>query len=108
MYKSPFSGLARFLMERENTITPKSGLRLRKIGNRYMIVEAAAAGVNLANVYSMNVTAAHLWEALAQGKCHTPEELAQDLCRTYGIDAERALCDVEIQLEEWRRMGLLV
>ena len=38
---------------------------------------------------------------------HTPEELAEELCKTYEVEYERALRDVESQLAEWEKMGLL-
>lgn len=86
---------------------PKSNLKLRKIGSKYMIVDASDSCVNLTNVYSLNETAARLWERICDGKEHTPEELAEELCRTYEVEYERALHDVECQLAEWGKMGLL-
>lgn len=95
-------------MENKNKIIPKPDLKLRKIGNRYMIVEASGNCVNLTNVYSLNGTAARLWETLCKGEACTPEELAEALCRTYEVEYHRAYHDVERQLEEWENMGLLV
>lgn len=95
-------------MENRNKIIPKSDLKLRKIGNRYMIVEASGNCVNLTNVYSLNGTAARLWETICRGEGCTPEELAEELCKTYEVEYERALYDVENQLAEWEKMGLLV
>lgn len=85
----------------------KPNLKLRKIGNRYMIVDASGSCVNLTDVYSLNETAARLWEAVCKGECRTPEELAEELCKTYEVEYERALHDVESQLAEWEKMGLL-
>lgn len=87
---------------------PKSDLKLRRIGGKYMIVEASDSCVNLTNVYSMNETAAWLWEVLCRKDGHTPEELAEELCKTYNVEYGRALHDVEHQLAEWENMGLLV
>ena len=44
---------------------------LRRIGNQYMIVEACAGNVNMSNVYSLNRTAAWLWEQIAEDGCTT-------------------------------------
>lgn len=86
---------------------PKSNLTLRKIGSKYMIVESAGNCVNLTNVYSLNETAAWLWEAVCRGGARTPEALAKELCAAYEVEYECALRDVERQLKEWEEMGLL-
>lgn len=85
---------------------PKKGLLLRKIGRQYMIVEVSAGNANMSNVYSLNHTAAQLWELLA-AKDRTPEELADELAESYGISPERALGDVEQQLQAWLEFGLI-
>ena len=51
----------------DNIVRPKRNLQLRKIQNQYMIVEASAANVNMSNVYSLNKTAADLWEITLRG-----------------------------------------
>ena len=94
-------------MKRRDSITPKSSLKLRKIGSKYMIVEASGSCVNLTNVYSMNETAALLWETLCKDGEHSTEELAEVLCKAYEVDYERALHDVKHQLNEWETMGLI-
>ena len=85
----------------------KPNLRLRKIGNRYMIVEACDNNVDFTNVYSMNETAAWLWEAVSRGGNCSPAELARNMCQMYRVEYGCALRDVERQLEEWREMGLV-
>lgn len=94
-------------MRNEDKIALKPNLKLRKIGNKFMIVESVDNCVNLTNVYSMNETAAWLWEAIGKGNNPAPEELAESLCKEYAVDYERALHDVKLQLEEWEKMGLL-
>ena len=94
-------------MNYENKIILKPNLKLRKIGRKHMIVEIVEDCVNLTNVYSMNETAAWLWEAVGKGNKNTPKELAEGLCKEYDVDYEHALHDVEHQLEEWEKMGLL-
>lgn len=94
-------------MANKDKMIPKSNLKLRKIGSKYMIVETSDSCVNLTNVYSLNETAALLWEMLCRRDGYTPEELAEELCKTYEVEYGRALHDVERQLEEWEKMGLL-
>ena len=54
-------------------------LQLRKIGNKYMIVSTASGNVNMTDVFTLNETAARLWQ-LMEGKDITPKELAVLLC----------------------------
>ena len=91
----------------KNTLKIKDGLQLRKIGNRYMIVDTCSDNVNMSNVYSMNVTAADLWTQIEHG-CRTVEELTDWLCCQYEVDRTTAFQDVERQLAAWQAYGLLV
>lgn len=93
-------------MDRE-TVRPKDGLQLRKVGPQFMIVEACEGNVNMSNVYSLNQTAARLWEWTVQGN-YTPEELAERLCEVYDTDKETALHDVERQIADWKSYGLIL
>lgn len=81
-------------------------MQLRKIKNLYMIVEASADNVNMSNVYSLNQTAAELWQLIGSGE-RTAEELAVWLSDSYSIEPASALHDVERQLAEWRSYGLI-
>ncbi len=90
----------------EKTIRPKKGLLLRKVGRQYMIVEANEQDVNMSDVYSLNLTAARMWECLAQGDC-TKAELVDRLCQDFDTDQATARRDVERQLDEWKAFGLI-
>lgn len=90
----------------QNTIKPVAGLRLRKIGNQYMIVKVCSDNVNMSHVFSLNETAAQLWEQLT-ASATTPAGLAQWLCASYQVDEATALQDVNRQLEEWQKFGLI-
>lgn len=92
-------------MERQ-IVHPKEGLQLRKIGRQYMIVEASAEKANMSYVYSLNHTAAQLWEQLSKGDS-TMEELSDWLAALYGIDPDVARRDVARQLAAWREFGLI-
>lgn len=84
----------------------KQGLQLRKIGKQYMIVEACSDNVNMSNVYSLNKTAAWMWQQLESADL-TADELADRLCEVYAVDKTAALRDVEQQLAEWQSYGLI-
>ena len=88
-------------------ITPRDSLKLRKIGRQHIIVKACDGNVNMSNVYSLNLTAAELWEQLEKG-ISTVEGLAEWLCGRYDVEKAVALHDVERQLAEWESFGLIV
>lgn len=85
---------------------PKSNLRLRKIGRQYMIVNTRQENVDLSDVFTLNETAAGLWQQMIQGTT-VPEELADRLCEIYEVDRETALQDVKKQLAQWKAYGLI-
>lgn len=90
----------------KKAIEPKLGLQLRKIGNKYMIVEVCNENVNMTDVFSLNETAARLWQRINEGK-YASEELVDWLCGEYDTDKDTALRDIERQLEEWKKFGLI-
>ena len=94
-------------MKNKDKLIPKAGQKPRRKGNRHMIVEVSDSCVNLTNVYSLNGTAARPWEMVCNGEGRTAGELAEGLCKTYDVEYGRALRDVERQIEEWEKMGLL-
>lgn len=84
----------------------KKGLQLKRIGSKYMIVNVVQNEVNLTDVFTLNESAAWLWQQ-TEGKEMVPEVLAEALCDRYEVEKEMALRDVTRQLEEWKGYGLL-
>lgn len=70
-----------------------------------MVVDTTDS-VNLTNVFTLNTTAARLWQ-LAGDSDFTVEELAVQLCEEFDVDWETALRDVQRQVDEWKAFGLL-
>lgn len=93
-------------MDMSETIRPRQGLQLRKIGRQHMIVVVCSDNVNMTNVYTLNETAALLWMRLGEGS-FSVEELAAWLGGKYGLDKAAVLADVVAQIETWRDFGLL-
>lgn len=83
----------------------KENLRLRKVGSKYMIVDAATEQVNMVDVYTMNETAAWLWQTFAERE-FTSEEMTEALCLEYDVTREQATADVWALMEEWDSFGL--
>ncbi len=84
----------------------KKNLRLRKVGSKYMIVDNSTEQVNMVDVYTMNETAAMLWQRFVERE-FTPEEMVEVLCQEYEVTREQALADVEALLGEWNSFGLM-
>lgn len=84
----------------------RQGLRLRRIGNKHIIIDAGQPMVNLTDVYMLNDTAAFLWEQAGDGELYA-DELAARLSEAFGVDLDTALRDTRHQLAEWEEYGLL-
>lgn len=83
-----------------------SNLILRKIGKQYMIVNANSGVVNMTDVFTLNNTAAQIWKYI-EGKDFTSEELVDWLCDNYEVDRQTAEKDINRQLEDWKKFGLI-
>lgn len=84
----------------------RTNLTLRRMGRRYMMVNAALAAQDTADVYTLNETAARLWERLGDDEISLPS-LATWLADEYGIAYDDALADVTTQVQEWQEFGLI-
>lgn len=85
----------------------KSGLKLREVGNMYMIVDANSSQVNLTNVFSLNAIAADVWKYAAASD-FTLAQLAIYVSEEYDIDYDSALNDVTTLVEEWIKAGIVL
>ena len=54
-------------------------LKLRKLGNSYMLVDSVGGDVDMSQVLTLNSVAAWLWEQAKKGE-FTAETLADALC----------------------------
>ena len=84
----------------------RTNLTLRRMGRRYMMVNAASAAQDTADVYTLNETAARLWERLGDEELSLPS-LATWLAGEYGIAYDDALVDVTTQVQEWQEFGVI-
>lgn len=84
----------------------KENLTLRKIGNKYMIVDTLTEDINMVDVYTMNETAALLWKTFAK-RNFTQDEMVNALCKEYDVAQEQATNDVENLVKEWISYGLV-
>ena len=69
-----------------------SNLILRQVGGEYMIVNPFSETMDMAQVYSLNETAAWLWKQL-ENKEFTVDEAGALLCNEYEVNKDTARND---------------
>jgi len=84
----------------------RSDLVLRTIGSDHLIVDPSQDMVDLSTVYTLNSTAAWLWEEL-KGKEFDQSTIVELLCQNYEVDVEQAQSDTEVLLQDFDKQGLL-
>ncbi|WP_156305392.1 PqqD family protein [Sphingobacterium endophyticum] len=84
----------------------RGDLTLRKIGNEYMIVEPGKDMVDLSKVYSLNKTAAFLWNEL-QGRDFSEDDVAEILIEEYGLTPRTAYIDGTKMLQHFKAEKLI-
>ena len=84
----------------------KDGFVINKVGGAYVAVAVGERADEFHALVRTNVTGAFLWECLA-GNDYTPDSLADELVKEYGIDKELALSDTLKFIGQLRDGGLL-
>ena len=84
----------------------RSDLVLRTIGLDHLIVDPSQDMVDLSTVYTLNSSAAWLWEQL-KGKDFNIDDIVELLCENYDVNADQAKSDAEILLQDFQKQGLL-
>ena len=84
-----------------------SNLIFRQIGKEYMIVNPFSDTIDMAQVYSLNDSAAWLWKQL-ENKEFTVEEVSALLCDAYEVTPETAQSDASELCQQWLEAGLAV
>lgn len=70
-----------------------------------MIVNPFSDTVDMTQVYSLNETAAWLWQQL-EGKEFTVADMVQTLCQEYEVDEATATADLTELSQQWLQAGL--
>lgn len=84
----------------------KAGLKLRKVGVTYMLVDVSTSHPNITDIYTLNETAALVWDSLYGGISEL-SEIAARICEEYEVDRDTAIKDVEDLVATWRQSGLI-
>ena len=79
-----------------------SNLILRQVGGEYMIVNPFSETMDMAQVYSLNETAAWLWKQLENN------EAGALLCNEYEVNKDTARNDANELCRQWLETGLAI
>ncbi|MDR1683086.1 MAG: PqqD family protein [Candidatus Symbiothrix sp.] len=85
----------------------KSGLILRKVGDDYIIVEPMQGVTDMTKVFTLNESAAWLWEKI-ENMDFSEESAAGLLTERYEVERERALEDVRRLIDFLESQKLLL
>ncbi|WP_437920466.1 PqqD family protein [Sphingobacterium sp. LRF_L2] len=85
----------------------RKDLILRHIGDDYIIVEPGQEQIDLSKVYTLNETAAWLWEEL-KNKDFALEDMVALLCSEYDVTADIALIDAKQLVRDFQKQGLII
>lgn len=86
----------------------KPGLKLRRLGNRFMIVDTARPGSNTTAVHSLNATAADIWAYASSLPDFSVADIARFLTETYTVDTDTATADAGRILRQWAGQNLII
>jgi len=84
----------------------RSDLILRTIGSDHLIVDPSQDMVDLSTVYTLNSSAAWLWEEL-KGKEFNTDTIVELLLENYEVSKDQAASDAAVLLQDFRKQGLL-
>ncbi|NAW51345.1 PqqD family peptide modification chaperone [Elizabethkingia argentiflava] len=84
----------------------REDLMLRHLGDEYVIIEPEQDMVDMSKVFTLNETAAVLWEAL-QGKEFSIEAIVEELLSRYNVERDVAEDDARKLVDNFKKQGLL-
>lgn len=85
----------------------RSDLVLRTIGSDHLIVDPSQDMVDLSTVYTLNSSAAWLWEQLKEEDEFDLARVVELLCEHYDVTPEQAQSDAAVLLQDFEKQGLL-
>lgn len=83
-------------------------LVLRKIGSEFIIIDPNGDSINMSNIYSLNETAAYLYEKLATVDHFTIHDCISFLLDEYDVIEEQASKDVQDLIALWEELNLII
>ncbi len=84
----------------------RNDLQLRKLGNDFIIIDPGQDMIDMSKVFTLNETAAFLWEEL-QGKEFTEETVSDILLENYEVKEDVAVKDAKKLIQTFIKGGLI-
>lgn len=85
----------------------KKGLKLRQLGNEYILIGEGLEAIDFNKMITMNETAAYLWEKVCDGREINAEKLAELLMEEYEVEHEQAVSDCQETIIAWTNAGII-
>lgn len=85
----------------------RSDLTIRQLGDESIIVDPSQDMVDMTKVFTLNETAAFLWNQL-QGKDFSVDNIVTILLENYDVTDKVARQDAQLMIESFTKQGLLV
>lgn len=85
----------------------KAKLKLREVGEQYLLVDSQSSDVDFTRVFEMNKTAAWMWTKASELGTFTASQLVELMTEVFDADSERIYAGVLRQLHYWKENGLL-
>ena len=83
----------------------KEGFVLREVAGQSVVIGVGQMSEQFHGMIRLNGTGTEIWKGLTRGDA--PEAIAEQLTKTYDVDAERALADVNAFVADARKHGFL-
>jgi hypothetical protein len=84
-----------------------SDLILRQVKDEYMIINPFSETVDMTQVYTLNETAAWLWQQM-EGKEFEVNDLAEAMLEEYEVDEETAHKCADDLAKQWLQAGMAI
>ena len=85
----------------------KKGLKLRKLGNEYILIGEGLEAIDFNKMITMNETAAYLWEKVSDGSDISAQKMAVLLMEEYEVEQEQAIADCQETINAWMNAGII-
>lgn len=85
----------------------RDDLILRKVDNDYLVVDPGQEMVDMSKVFTLNETAAFLWNAM-KGQDVTIDSIVSIICDTYDVEPAVARKDATKLFDDLKDQGILI
>lgn len=85
----------------------KSSYILRQIAGEYLIINNSLNDNTEVKVYSLNESAAYIWNKVVQNDSFTEEELVDYIIAEYEVSREEAQTDIKELIKTWIELGFI-